>query len=418
MVIISALKEAKKVYRNKGLAVLITRVIKRIFRAPIYVGAVFLTRIIGRNEQIWIFSDFPSGQPFSQNRKYLFQYLADDYTEDVRPIWLTSDKRLYDKLSQEGYEVYRSTSLRARYYSLRAKYAPIDSSPGAIPWAYTGGATVIQMGHGIPLKANLSPGDSWLERVISWNSIDYAVFSSKAEERHFQEYVEAGPGSERGWINNRLYASNTIHTGYPKTDAIVNSIGRSNEHETLSSDESSEGQAIRTIGYFPTRREGHGLDLDEVIDVPQIEELLTQNEAKLLIKPHRQLSLDGGIIRSEQIQSVDPDTDSHEFLTEVDILITDYSSIFFDFLPLGRPVIFYTPDYSAYEELRGTHHKYENVVAGQRVNNFEELLEQLESNLKGVDEYARQRQGIQDNLFKYSDGNSCERIVERLTDYN
>jgi CDP-glycerol glycerophosphotransferase (TagB/SpsB family) len=298
---------------------------------------------------------------------------------------------------------------------LRAKYAPIDSSPGAIPWAYSGGATVIQMGHGIPLKANLSPGDSWLERMISWNSIDYAVFSSKAEKKHFQEYVEAGPGSERGWINNRLHASNTLYTGYPKTDAIVNSIRRSDEHETLSSDDSFDGQAVRTIGYFPTRREGHGLDLDDVIDLPQIEELLTQNEARLLIKPHRQLSLDRSIIRSERIQSVDPDTDSHEFLTEIDILITDYSSIFFDFLFLDRPIIFFTPDYSTYENIRGVHSNYENVIAGPRVNNSNELLRCIESIISDLDEYRYRRQEIQHQFFEYMDGNASKRIVEAIT---
>ena len=379
-----------------------------------YIAATVLTKLIGRDERIWIFSDFPSGQPFSQNRKYLFLYLADEYNGNVRPIWLTSDEDFHEKLSQDGYEVYNSSSIRAKYYSLRAKYAPIDSSPGAIPWAYTGGATVIQMGHGIPLKTNLSSGDSWLERMISWKSADYAVFSSKAEKRHFQEYVEADSGSERGWINNRLSAPHTLYTGYPKTDAIMNAVPKRADPKTFKTDLSIEDQFSCTIGYFPTRREGHGLNLDEIIDVAQIEEVLRQNEATLLIKPHRQLSLNRNIIQSERIHSVEPDVDSHDFLTEVDILITDYSSIFFDFLFLNRPIIFFVPDYSIYEDIRGVHPNYENVLAGPQVNNIDELPKCIESIANNSNKYKEQRQEVLHRFFEYIDGNASKRIVEAV----
>lgn len=381
----------------------------------LFIIAKIYTRIVGRDEQIWIFSDFLSGQKFSQNKRYLFQHLASEHAETTRPIWLTKSPELYERLSEKRYEVYKADSIKARYYTLRAKYIPIDSGPGPIPWWCTGGGTVIQMSHGIPLKAdNSSSKDSRLTKLFSWQSADYAVFSSKYCEEHVQQYIDSGTGA--GFINTGLSEGTSIYTGYPKPDAVVNSdIGTIDGIDT-NRDQLDIDQSDVVIGYFPTRREGYGLDFDTIFDVGRTEEFLQRNGAKLLIKPHRQLDIGEGIIVSDSIQLISSDTDSHQFLTEIDILITDYSSIYFDFLLLDRPVIFYTPDYSTYEEIRGVLPNYENITAGPRVNNFEELLKQLEPNVEGIDEYAKQRQKIRDRFFKYADGNACERIFEKVTD--
>jgi CDP-glycerol glycerophosphotransferase (TagB/SpsB family) len=271
------------------------------------------------------------------------------------------------------------------------------------------------MGHGIPLKANNSSRpDSKLTKLFSWRSADYAVFSSKYCEEHFQQYIDSG--IRAGFIDTGLTEGTSIYTGYPKTDAIINnSIGTIDSIDT-DRDQLDIDQSDVVIGYFPTRRVGHGIDLDTIFDVSQTEEFLQQNDAKLLSKPHRRLGIAEGITESNLVQLINSDSDSHQFLTEIDILITDYSSIYFDFLLLDRPIIFYTPDYGTYVEIRGVHPNYENVIAGPRVNEFEELLEQLESHMNGVDEYSERRQEIRDRFFEYADGNASKRILEKVID--
>jgi CDP-glycerol glycerophosphotransferase (TagB/SpsB family) len=372
------------------------------------------TRIVGRNDRIWVFSDFYSGQEFSQNKRYLFQHLAKEDTIEARPIWLTTSPELYEKLSNEGHEVYRANSIKAHYYTLRAKYIPIDSGPDSTPWWCTGGATVIQMSHGIALKGSMDAETSWVHRLVSWQTPDYGVFSSEFEWAHHSEYDAESKG--RGWTDRRLdQNTQTICTGYPKTDAIVNSGFGTIEGIDTDPERLGIEQSDVVIGYFPTRREGHGLDLDTIFDVRRTEEFLQENSAKLLIKPHRDLDIGAGIIETNSIQLIDSDTDSHQFLTEIDILITDYSSIYYDFLLLDRPVVFYTPDYSTFKEIRGVHPNYENVIAGPRVNDFEKLLERLESIVNGSDEYVDRRHEIRDQFFEHADGNACGRIIDSVT---
>lgn len=420
---ISKSRRFLEIQRNEGfptaMRVALHFLIRRFLdlaNVSVYLLVKIYTRLVGRNDRIWIFSDFCSGQKFSQNKRYLFQYLANDDAREVRPIWLTTSPELYDKLSNEGFEVYKANSIKAHYYTLRAKYIPLDCGSGLTPWWWTGGATVIQMSHGIALKGSMDgAGTSLLHSLVSWKVPDYGVFCSEYEWMHHKEYDSESKG--RGWTDSRLdQNTTTIYTGYPKTDAIVNGGMGFIDGIDIDPEQLDIGQSDVVIGYFPTRREGHGLALDEIFDVRRTDEFLQQHNAKLLIKPHRDLDIADGIIETDAIQCIDSDTDSHQYLREIDILITDYSSIYYDFLLLDRPVVFYTPEYSTFEEIRGVHPNYENVIAGPQVAYFEELLERLESIVNGSDEYRDRRQEIRDMFFEHADGNACERIVDSVMD--
>lgn len=407
------LEKSKTILREDGIFQFIYSSIKFLFQRLAFIIARVYSRVLGRNEKIWIFSDFYSGQEFSQNKRYLFQYLTENYDNDVRSIWLTSSSDVFETLSNNGYEVYMANSWKARYYTLRAEYIPVDSGPGYLTWWCTGGATIIQMGHGIPLKSNgQSTGEDRVSRLLSWRSADHAVFSSLHCKKHFQEFVDSG--CLNGFINVGLSRGDPIYSGYPRTDVLVNDNESNTSKININKEQLDIDMSKLVIGYFPTRREGNGLDLNNIFEVSKTEQFLQQNDATLLIKPHRQLEIGRGMVESDSIQLIDPDTDSHQFLKEIDVLITDYSSIYFDFLLLDRPVIFYTPDYSTYENIRGVHPNYESVIAGPRVDNFEGLLEALKSTANGSDEYRSQRKNIRDKFFEHKDGNACERIFNSI----
>lgn len=271
------------------------------------------------------------------------------------------------------------------------------------------------MGHGIPLKADRDHNDS--SKPNSLEKSDYMLYSSEECESHFKQWDSStvNPLPELQAVRS----GTAIHAGYPRTDIFFRNINGAKIGESMDLLKQvysfTEGDDV--IGYFPTFRDKE-FEFSNMFDVKSLQSFLKIYDQKLLISPHKLLNIDEDVLEMERVHVAKSELDSHLFLDRIDILITDYSSIYFDYLLLDRPVVFYTPDYSTYQDIRGVHPNYENVIAGPRVDDFEGLLDQLESIVNGVDEYGDRRQEIRDRFFEHADGNACKRIVERLTDHN
>lgn len=106
--------------------------------------------------------------------------------------------------------------------------------------------------------------------------------------------------------------------------------------------------------------------------------------------------------------------DTNELLSCVDKLITDYSSIFFDFLPLKRPIYFYIPDKDSYDRTRGFYLPI-NEIPGFLSESLDEIIEKLQMD---NDEYLLEHKDKIDNFlnsFCYlDDGQAAKRSVEAI----
>jgi CDP-glycerol glycerophosphotransferase (TagB/SpsB family) len=102
-------------------------------------------------------------------------------------------------------------------------------------------------------------------------------------------------------------------------------------------------------------------------------------------------------------------------LDEIEILITDYSGVYFDFLLLNRPIIFYPYDYGYYKNSnRGFLLNYAKNTAGKKVYNITDLKKELLNILIGNDNYKKERIKMKKRFFKYIDGRSSERLTTQL----
>lgn len=408
------IKKAVNIIRQEGVKHFLIKsclFLESRLQIPIFVLSRIYSSIAGRNTQIWIFSDFGSPS-FSQNQKYFFLYLSNNI-EKARPIWITTDEKLYCEMNEEGYEVYMRTSLRAAYYTLRAKYT-LSSGGRGYHWALSGGATKIQAGHGIPLKGSNGASDtrqnSLLEK-IGWNDVDYAVFSSAYCRKHFQQYYP-----EDAFLFRSLPTGTALYTGYPRTDALFQQIDGQQidmPGESLQ-DVISEEELV--IGYFPTHRNReYEIKIENILRLDELNGILESKNAKMVIKPHRSLDMISVQEDYENIKEIPQSTDSHVFLDKIDILITDYSSIYFDFLLVGGPVIFYTHDRDQYTKMRGLHPKYDEVTIGHHTKEPDELVEILDQLIIGKDTYTNERKEIRDEFFKYNDRQSSKRLYKSIT---
>ena len=99
-----------------------------------------------------------------------------------------------------------------------------------------------------------------------------------------------------------------------------------------------------------------------------------------------------------------------------DLLITDYSSIFFDFLLLDRPIIFFAYDLEDYlQNDRNMYFNYDSMTPGAKCRTYDELELQLEQIVKNgcQDQYADTREKVRRFTHDHVDNQSSRRLIDR-----
>lgn len=105
----------------------------------------------------------------------------------------------------------------------------------------------------------------------------------------------------------------------------------------------------------------------------------------------------------------------YELIGQVDALLTDYSSVYFDFLLTQKPIGFVLDDIHEYRDKRGF--VVENpleLMPGEKIYNEEEFVGFIKNTCNGIDNYKDERKRINDLANKYQDNKNCERILDFL----
>ena len=103
--------------------------------------------------------------------------------------------------------------------------------------------------------------------------------------------------------------------------------------------------------------------------------------------------------------------DMNDLLISTDILITDYSSVIFDYSLLNRPILFYAYDLEEYIAERDFYYSYKEFVPGPILETNEELFSKIE-NISTVD--LKQIEIFKHKFFDQLDGQSAKRIVDTI----
>ncbi|MBO3791326.1 CDP-glycerol glycerophosphotransferase family protein [Bacillus velezensis] len=188
-----------------------------------------------------------------------------------------------------------------------------------------------------------------------------------------------------------------LKTGVPLTDVYYE------EHKP----EPKHKWPKKFILYAPTFR-----DYDmQSFRLPFTEEQLTNalnGEYMLLVKLHPAvLHHISASFESELIKNVS-DMRLHDLLKAADILITDYSSVPFEFALLNKPIFFFTYDLEEYDRKRGLIDNYTSVIPGKACHDSEALLEEMTKKPFDAEEMKR----FSDKWNMYSDGNSSEALLK------
>lgn len=186
------------------------------------------------------------------------------------------------------------------------------------------------------------------------------------------------------------------------------------------------------IVWLPTYRKSmvgdirsDGTDFGNVFQFPgatpeAVEQMMVSIGAEMLVKPHPMApqpecsSLGNLTIRS----SADLDKAGvtlYEVLRAADVLVTDYSSVWVDFLLRGKPIVFAIGDLNAYEHSRGFYfNPIRKFLPGPVVNDLRELQEALGEALSAPDAYEPMRSEALELHHKWRDPGSGDRVADLL----
>lgn len=151
-------------------------------------------------------------------------------------------------------------------------------------------------------------------------------------------------------------------------------------------------------------------------DLLEFDKFLKNNNYKMYVKIHHlqdmsyidKVSLDNIIyLTDEQLSKYSIQT--NELLENADILLTDYSSVFYEFLIFNRPIGFQIGDINDYSRGFIMDNPLEEMP-GKKIKNLIELKAFLSDVKNGVDDYSKEREIIKNKVFTYIDNGNCERL--------
>ncbi|MGF3053543.1 CDP-glycerol glycerophosphotransferase family protein [Microbacterium sp. YY-03] len=196
--------------------------------------------------------------------------------------------------------------------------------------------------------------------------------------------------------------------GYPRNDVLV--AGNRNEVRDILGIEPTE----RVLLYAPTWRD----DRTEMVDFLDLDALAHAADAVVLVRGHSRTLLPGRDTAGPRVIDVTSFPDTSRLILAADELITDYSSVMFDFSVTGKPMSFLVPDIEHYRgALRGFYFDLVAHAPGPVVSSQSDLhmaLANPERETLFAERYATWRKRFNSR----DDGRASERVVARLIDQN
>jgi CDP-glycerol glycerophosphotransferase len=215
----------------------------------------------------------------------------------------------------------------------------------------------------------------------------------------------------------RGFEGEILETGYPRND-ILNSTERDAIRARVRAALGiKDGQ--RAVLYAPTWRDnlyheqGPGA-FELALDVDEMARRLGDDHV-LLLRLHFLVAGHAAGARSDAVRDVSDFEDIRELYLAADALITDYSSVMFDFAITGKPLLFYTYDLVHYrDELRGFYFDFEAEAPGPLCTDMDELMEALADARGTRRSYADRYAAFRERYCYLDDGHAAERAVDRV----
>ena len=262
------------------------------------------------------------------------------------------------------------------------------------------GTTYVQTWHGTPLKR--LGFDIARPRMPDYLSI------LRSDVAKWDVLLSPNPFSTPIFRSAFRYEGRVLETGYPRNDLLAgDEAGRATRAEVREAIGVPPG-ALAVL-YAPTWRDGTPFTME--LDIEALGARVAR-EHVVLVRTHPLVRLDAA---GGDAIDVSMHGDIRELYLAADVLVTDYSSVMFDFAVTGKPMLFFTYDLAAYrDDLRGFYFDFEREAPGPLLATTEEIADALNDLDAVVAAHAERYAAFRERFTPLDDGGAAERVVEAV----
>ena len=359
-----------------------------------------------------------NGGLFFDNVKYLYLYLHSLKQNEVDYFFFTENKSVYETLKQHNLPVIFHPTWRSILALVRANIVISCDTRWIKNYRHniTSRAKRVQLWHGIPLKkiGSLKP-DSAKRQSRLLGRISDAI----RDKNHIYDlFVSTSDYYTKNVFSKAVRSRNFLESGYPRNDIFFRK--NTDVFDLLEADTESidrinnlRNHGYKAILYAPTLGDPMGNAITAgFLNLEKLSGFSKKYKLLFVFKFHPSAGCADEFARYENIIFYNSYKDIQPLLSITDVLVTDYSSVYMDYLLLDRPIIFFAYNREKHIEAQeGLIFDYESVTPGPVCISQEQLQETLKNYAIGrPDEFAGKRKEIKKLAFKYEDGNSSERI--------
>ena len=393
------MNKLQKLQKTKKYKKICNKLYNKVFiKLPINKKRVMFESFLGRN--------------VSGNPKYLYEQMIKDGLDNKYDlIWILNN--IDEPINGSGKKVKRKT-LKYYYYMATSKYW-IFNCRQADEIIKRKENIYLQTWHGTPLK----------KLAMDMDNVNMAG------QTDINEYKEKFYNNSRRWdylliqndysreIFKKAFAFNkTILNGYPAND-ILYTVNNKESIDKIK-DKLNIPKNKKIILYAPTWRDdnfykkGH-YRMNIELDLDKMQKELG-NEYIILLRMHYLITNNINIEKYKGfVYDYSQGYDIQELYLVSDILITDYSSVMFDYSNLNRPIIFFTYDIEQYRDaLRGFYFDFEEEAPGPLVVDTEGVIECLKSIDDINKQYKNKKEKFYNKFCHIDDGNKAKEILDAI----
>ena len=358
------------------------------------------------NKNQFIFASF-LGKFYSDSPKYLYEYMYNKYGDELDYVWVINDKNVDipgnpKKVKRFSLAYYKELA-RSKYWVINGRQASRLHKRDS--------QKIISTWHGTPLKklgldiGNVHTRDpnikkSYIKVAKEW---DYLI-----SPNHYTTEILRSCFAYEGDI---------LETGYPRNDILYNAtpeqVQKIKDDLNLPSDK-------KIVLYAPTWRDDEYFDAGKMhftlrLELDKLQKAIG-DEYIVLVRTHYFVAdkLDLSPYKGFAYDVCKYDDIAELYLIS-DILITDYSSVFFDYANLRRPILYYTYDLEKYENvLRGFYIDIHSEVPGPLLKTTEEVIDAIVNIEDLKEEYADKYDEFYERFCSFEDGNASKRIDDAI----